>query len=128
MPKKEAGWIKASGYLFLLGILIAIVAGLAKDYVGANAAAITGLEVIIGFIVGLLGLAGVGTLDRADLNIFLIAVVALIAAGGAGSAFSGIMYIGHYLKAIVDYIGIMVIPAAVLMALKAIWQSGSTKI
>ena len=124
MAKKATGWVKASGYLFLLGILISVVAGLVPSI---DSAMVTGVLAVIGFIVGLLGIAGVGSIDKADVNMFLLAVVALMAAGGAGAAFENVMYIGSYLMSIVNYIGVLVVPAAVLIALKAIWTAASTK-
>jgi len=125
MAKKEAGWVKASGWLFVIGIIISIGAGLFP--IAIDSAMVTGILAVIGFIIGLLGIAGVGSIDKSDVNMFLLAVIALMAAGGAGNAFKNILYIGDYLSAIVNYIGILVVPAAVLIALKAIWQSGSTK-
>ena len=124
MAKKKTGWVKASGWLFILGIIISIIAGL---FPVIDSATVTGVLVVLGFIIGLLGIAGVGSIDKAEANMFLIAVVALIAAGGAGNAFKDILYIGSYLKPIVDYIGILVLPAAVLIALEAIWRASSTK-
>ena len=124
MPKREAGWVKASGWLFVLGIIISIVAGL---FPTIDSATVTAILAILSFIIGLLGIAGVGSIDKADVNMFLLAVVALMAAGGAGNAFRNILYIGDYLSVIVNYIGILVVPAAVLIALKVIWQAGSTK-
>ncbi len=124
MAKKKAGWVKASGWLFVLGIIISIVAGL---FPSIDSATVTGVLAVIGFIIGLLGIAGVGSIEKADVNMFLLAVVALMAAGGAGNAFKDILYIGDYLMRIVNYIGALVVPAAVLIALKAIWKAGSTK-
>ncbi|NIM47454.1 MAG: hypothetical protein GTN40_04850 [Candidatus Aenigmarchaeota archaeon] len=131
MPKKKTGWVKATEYLFLLGIIIAIVAGLGKSYVVAYTPSIMGLQVLIGFIIGLIGMAGMGSIDKAETDIFLLAVVALLAAGGLGHAFCPqgvcVPFIGGILSDIVSYIGILVMPAAVLIALKAIWEVGSTK-
>ena len=130
MVKKDAGWVKASGWLFVLGIIISIIGGLLYPMYSAEA---TGLLAVIGFIIGLLGVAGVGSIEKADVSLFLVAVVALMAAGNAGAAFEKVgmgtpfSFIGSYLKWIVDYIGILVVPAAVLIALKSIWKAGSTK-
>ncbi|MEM5778394.1 MAG: hypothetical protein QXK49_02070 [Candidatus Aenigmatarchaeota archaeon] len=127
MPKKSAGWVKLSGYLFLLGIIISIIAGIFKASLMEYEASIHSLLVIFGVIIGLLGAAGMGTIDRTDTQIFLLAVVALIAAGGSGSILSEIPTIGPYLASIVGYIAALVMPAAVIIALEAIWKAGSTK-
>jgi len=127
---KKTGWVKASGLLFLLGIIIAIIAGIFKIWIDPTV--VTSILVILGFIIGLLGAAGVGSIDRSDTQIFLLAVVALIAAGGSGAAFclteaTCIPVIGTYLSDIVGYIAALVMPAAVIIALEAIWRTGSAK-
>ena len=132
MAKKKTGWVKGSGYLFLLGIIIAIIAGLGGNYLAGYEASIIGLQLVLGFIIGLLGIAGMGSIDKADTSIFLLAVIALLAAGSLDyQAFCPkgmcVPLIGQYLSDIVRYIGILVMPAAVLVALKAIWEAGSTK-
>ena len=127
MPKKSAGWVKLSGYLFLLGIIISIIAGIFKASLIDYEASIHSLLVIFGVIIGLLGAAGMGTIDRTDTQIFLLAVVALIAAGGSGAILGDIPTIGEYLASIVGYIATLVLPAAVIIALEAIWRAGSTK-
>ncbi|MBN2202999.1 MAG: hypothetical protein JW700_02350 [Candidatus Aenigmarchaeota archaeon] len=124
MAKKQTGWVKASGWLFVLGILISVVSGLVPSI---DSAMVTGVLAVMGFIIGLLGALGVGSIDKSDVNMFLLSVVALMAAGGAGAAFENVMYIGSYMMAIVNYIGVLVVPAAVLIALKALWTSASTK-
>ncbi|NIO44027.1 MAG: hypothetical protein GTN36_00530 [Candidatus Aenigmarchaeota archaeon] len=131
MPKKKTGWVKVTEYLFLLGIIIAIIAGLGKDYLVGYMPSIMGIQVLIGFIIGLVGMAGMGTIDKAETDIFLLAVVALLATGGLGYAFCPegvcVPLIGEILSDIVNLIGILVMPAAVLIALKAIWEVGQTK-
>ena len=126
MPKKdEMMWVKLSGWLFILGIVIAIIVGLVPSVM--DSATTTGILAVLGFIIGLLGIAGMGTLEKCDIDMFLLAVVALMAAGGAGRAFENVLYIGPYLMNIVNYIGVLVVPAAVLIALKAIWKSAQRK-
>ena len=125
MAKKEAMWVKVSGWLFILGIALSVVAGVMPAMI--DSATTTGLLAALGFIIGVLVVLGVGSIDKQDFNMFLLAVVAMMAAGGAGNAFTDVMYVGMYLVAIVNNIGILVVPAAVLIALKAIWKSAQTK-
>jgi hypothetical protein len=127
MAKKQEVWVKLSGYLFLLGIVISIVAGIFGESLVAYQTAIHSFLAAIGLLIGLLGVAGMGTIDRTDTQIFLLAVVALAAAGGSGAVLSAIPTIGVWLSAIVGYIAILVLPAAVILALDAIWRTGSTK-
>jgi hypothetical protein len=128
MAKKDMMWVKLSGWLFILGIVIAIVAGL-PVIDPATAAASAGILAVIGLIIGLLGIAGMGTLEKCDIDVFLLAVIALMIVGASGYAFARITYldIGSILSSIVGNIGILVAPAAVLIALKAIWKSAQTK-
>ena len=125
MPKKDAMWVKLSGWLFILGILISVVAGIAPAMIPG----ITAVLPILGFIIGVLGVAGMGTLEKCDVDVFLLAVIALMAAGGAGNAFTAIdeLYGGNILVNVVNNIATLVVPAAVLMALKAIWKSAQQK-
>jgi len=125
MAKKSAGWVKLSGYLFLLGIIISIIAGIFGTSLMDYVTTIQSLLAIFGFVIGLLGAAGMGTIDRTDTQIFLLAVVALTATAGASLA--GVPTIGSYLDSIISYIKILVLPAAVIIALEAIWRTGSTK-
>ena len=125
MPKTDAMWVKLSGWLFILGILISVVAGIAPAMIPG----ITAVLPILGFIIGVLGVAGMGTLEKCDVDVFLLAVIALMAAGGAGNAFTAIdeLYGGNILVNVVNNIATLVVPAAVLMALKAIWKSAQQK-
>lgn len=127
MPKKSEGWVKLSGYLFLLGIIISIIAGIFGTALVGYQTAIQSLLAVFGLLIGLLGAAGMGTIDRTDTQIFLLAVVALAVAGGSAGYISTIPTIGAYIASIVGYIAILVLPAAVIIALEAIWRTGSTK-
>lgn len=129
MAKKDNDkmWVKLSGWLFILGIAIAIIAALPFGIIGAAGAA--GILAVLGLIIGLLAIAGMGTLEKCDIDVFLLAVVALMVVGVSGNAFANITYmnLGSILNSVVSNIGILVAPAAVLIALKAIWKSAQTK-
>jgi hypothetical protein len=127
MAKKSEGWVKLSGYLFLFGILVSIIAGVFEAQLVAYQTVIHSLLVVFGLLIGLLGAAGMGTIDRADTQIFLLAVVALAAAGSSGAVLGSVPTIGTYLASIVGYIAALVLPAAVIIALEAIWRTGSSK-
>ena len=119
--RKVNQWVLVSGYLFLLGIIVSVVAGILPGVIPAVGL----ILLILGTIIGLLGALGVGSIGREEILMFLLATVALVAAGNAGAALVGIPGIGAYLNEIVNNISALVIPAAVIMALKVIWQSGS---
>ncbi|MFH1229128.1 MAG: hypothetical protein V1678_01750 [Candidatus Aenigmatarchaeota archaeon] len=127
MAKKSEGWVKLSGYLFLLGILMSIIAGVFGASLVAYTPAIHSLLAVFGLLIGLLGAAGMGTIDRTDTQIFLLSVIALAAAGGSGAALGQIPTLGPWLSSIVGYIAVLVVPAAVIIALEAIWRTGAAK-
>lgn len=106
-------------YAFLLGILIAVIAGLvaAAGQLDALAAGTVGLVLIIlGLVVGLINLI------EKDVTAFLLAVVALTAVGATAGGLSLIPYIGTPLASVVNYIAAFVTPAAVVVAIKTIWD------
>jgi hypothetical protein len=123
--KDKSQWVKISGYLFLLGVLIALVAGL----VGASTIPYSGtLLVVLGAIIGLLAAMGMGSISKDDTELFMLAAIALIGAGSSGAVLAGIPYIGTYLQDIVNGIAYLVAPAVVIVALEAIWNVGSEKV
>ena len=124
MARGASQWVQISGYLFLLGVLISIVAGVAPGVIPATGT----ILVLLGALIGLLGALGIGSVGKDEAELFLLATVALIAAGGAGTALSGIPSIGTYLRDIVNNIAALVVPAAVIMALEAVWRAGSSKV
>jgi len=124
MAKKKGNqWVKISGYLFLLGILISIVEGLAAGLVPMAGTLLVGL----GFIIGILGAFGMGSIGKDDIQTFLLAAVALAVVGASGAGIAGVPYIGAYLASIFGYIAALVVPAVVILAIKAIWEAGSIK-
>ena len=120
MPRKKGTDTSTIGYVaFLLGVFIAIISGLFYA-AGALDSSMQGFVavvlVVLGLVVGLLNL-----LDK-DVQVFLLAVVALAIVGAGAGGMALIPYIGIPLAAIVNYIGVFVFPAAVIVALKSIWD------
>lgn len=117
--RKRASDSNIGYYSFLLGILIAIIAGLvaaAGQLDQVSTATVILVLVILGLVVGLLNLI------EKDVTAFLLAVVALTAVGGTAGGLSLIPYIGVPLADIINYIAAFVAPAAVVVALKVIWD------
>ncbi len=124
MARAASQWVQISGYLFLLGVLIAIVAGVAPGVIPQTGT----ILVLMGAIIGLLGALGVGSVGKDEAELFILATIGLIAAGGAGTALSAIPSIGTYLRDIVNNIAALVTPAVVIIALEAIWRAGASKV
>lgn len=100
---------KAGEWAFIACVLIAVIAGIAAPGEGMVAIAL----VVLGLIVGLLNIS------EKETTPFLVAAIALIVAGTAG--FSLIPEIGAMVANIVGNIAVFVAPAAVIVALKAVW-------
>jgi hypothetical protein len=105
---------------FLAFVLIAILAGLATYVTGAANGAITAVLVVLGIIVGLLNVS------EKETTPFLVASIALLAAANIG-AFVSLGNIGMVIDNILKYIGAFVAPAAVIVALKAVYALGAKK-
>jgi len=115
MMEKQIG-----SYAFIVGVILAIILGLFGTYVVEYLDWITYLMIILGVIVGLLNIAQKQAFD------FLIAAIALLAVGGAGLEL--LPTIGLYIGGILTQIAVFVAPAAVIVALKAIWSLGYKKL
>ena len=102
-------------YAFLAGVAIAILAGLAT-FTGGWVAVVLAL---LGLIVGLLNISAKETIP------FLLASVALLLVGSAG--LENLPLVGGIIKAIMANIVAFVAPAAVVIALKTVFDLARKK-
>ncbi|MBI2653266.1 hypothetical protein HYX02_00495 [Candidatus Woesearchaeota archaeon] len=106
-------------YSFIVGVIVAVVLGLAAPRLGTATAWLWSLLVVLGIIVGLLNVSGKETKE------FLLVTVSLVIVAFAGSAqidtWSNVQLIGTYLKGIFDSLLAFVVPASVVVALKDVW-------
>jgi len=119
---------KVGEYAFLACVVIAILAGIA---VGAGAVGTSGpwvglILVVLGVIVGLT------TVTEKEVTPFLIAVIALLAANisiftAAFAGLAGLDVLGRIIDAILRHIAFFVAPAAIILAVKAIYALASKK-
>ena len=106
---------KIGSWAFIVGVLIAIVAGiLGAGIFGGFAEYIPLVLVILGVVIGLLNIS-----DKEITN-FLVAVIALIVASAV--PWATIPQVGIWLGNIFAYIGALLAPAAVIVGLKAVWN------
>ena len=107
-------------YSFIIGVIVAIVLGLAAPKLGSAATWLWSLLIVLGLVVGFLNVSGKETKD------FLLVTVSLVVVAFAGSAqinsWTNVEVIGSYLKAIFDSILALVVPASVVVALKEVWE------
>lgn len=115
MAQTADQWRKIGGAAFLLGVIIAIIAGIAAQAVQMYAGGITLVLLVLGLIVGFLNIS-----DKEIFN-FLIAVIGL-ATVGLLTQLVAIPAIGGFLQSIVQRIAEFVTPAALIVSLKAVWK------
>jgi len=102
---------KLGHWAFMVGILIAIIAGLVPAW---QTATIVWVLVILGLIVGLLNITAKETVE------FLVATIALVLIGTAG--IQTLPALGGIVTAILKNIVAFVSPAALIVSLKAIYE------
>jgi hypothetical protein len=100
-------------WAFIVGFIVAIVAGFAAP---ENTAVVI-ILIILGLIIGFLNISARETM------LFLLATIALIVAGGVFSPLT-VLSIGKYLDQILGYVATLMAPAAVVVAIKALWAIG----
>lgn len=114
-------WQKIGEWSFFVCVIIAVLGGIFAPNNGGMTLAL----VILGIIVGVINITEKETAP------YLIATIALIAAGTAGfevlDNITGQLAIGTRIDDVLNYISNFVAPAAVIVALKAIWGMAKSK-
>ncbi len=110
MDKTVGSWA------FLIGSVVAILAGLIWQ-AAATPAWVSWLLVVLGLVVGLLNITAKETTP------FLVASIALLLAGTGGR----VAVLGAVINQILENIVLFVWPAALIVALRAIWVSAKGK-
>lgn len=118
-------------YSFMAGVAIAVLFGLLNQFISAQLASwLTLVLVLLGIVAGFLNIT------RKEREPFLIASIALgtgaiatyaldpldILGVGIGNVSIGALFVG-----IVNNIAIFVAPAAIIVAIKTIWDLGSSR-
>lgn len=107
---------RIGGYAFIIGVILAIVLGLASDSLGVQTAAwLSSLLVVLGLIVGFINVTGKETRDY-----LITAFILVFVASQATIALGGVSYIGTYLAGIFMQLTAFVVPAVIVVALKEI--------
>ena len=122
MAAKNTG--KYGEWAFLLGVVLALIVGLFSTQLGEAKAYVMGVLVILGFVVGLLNI------KEKEINSFLIATIALLALLNVMGPISDTLElvpevgatIAAWLSGFLGALGAFVAPAALVLALKAIYN------
>ena len=131
-------YTKIGSWVFLIGILIALLVGLytaytlessdAQMFLGTDTGGwVVWLLVVLGAIVGIISFIGKGTITAKEGPGFLTAGIALLVMAPAFWGMTGWItgpWIGSLLAGISMCLAIFVAPAVGLLAIKAIWEIG----
>ena len=102
---------KVGSWAFIAGVIIAIIAGFYQ-----LGTVMTSVLIILGLIVGFLNVTGKET------NSFLFATLVLaVVSSMGGQLLGGIQYVGLLLQSVFSAMMLFIVPAAVVVALKAIY-------
>ncbi|MGC8812460.1 MAG: hypothetical protein ACP5O8_02630 [Candidatus Aenigmatarchaeota archaeon] len=104
---------KVGEWAFILGVLIAVFSGVVIGRVEGNVAIIL---ILLGLFVGLMNIKK----DEKKLATFLVAAIALLLSGTAG--LENLPLIGSFIGPVLINITTFVTPAAVIIALKAVYN------
>jgi len=99
---------KLGSWAFIIGVILAVLAGLVP---AMQTPTVTCILVILGLIVGIMNITERETVE------FLVAAIALLIAGSAGS----LPALGFVILAVLENIVAFVAPAALVVAVKAIY-------
>jgi len=120
--------------LFLIGVLIAIIAGV---IVGASWYAdpdkyVAGLLGVLGFVVGILSFFALGTITKDRVPTFLLGALILVMIGSTAStwntwAFGENTTYVYFFQQLTTYLAFFAAPAAGLLAIRAIWDAGKSE-
>lgn len=108
-------------WAFLLGVIIALIGGAFAPFLGAAEAWIFLILVLLGLIVGFLNIG------QKEVNDFLIAAIAIVTVGFLANLAildTIVPNLGSVLVSMVTAISALVAPAALVVALKAVYHIG----
>ena len=112
MAKKDLN--KVGKWAFIVGVLLSVIAGLLPGLFGESTTAF--LLVVLGIIVGFLNV------QEKEVFNFLIAAIAMMVINPVALEAIKLFGIGEVLSSIVTHISIFVGPAALVVALKAVFD------
>ena len=105
-------------YSFILGVVLAIVLGL-FTFSGQTRNIVLLALVVLGLIVGFLNIT------KSEINEFLIASIMIVVGASVFNNIAGVVpYVGEYLKEIMLYLSMFIVPSALIVAFKAIYDLG----
>jgi len=108
-------------YAFIVGVVVAVILGLAIEQLQAAEVWLTSLLVVLGLIVGFLNVSGKETKEFLWVTVALV-LVAYAAKTQIGSWETDVKWIGSYLSGIFGSIVNFVVPASIVVGLREVWE------
>ena len=122
---------KIGSWLFLLGVLIALISGVIVGFrwYADGEAYIAMILGFLGVVVGILSFFALGQITKERIPTFLIGALILVFIGASAQTWGFVRNteIVFFFQQLVTYIMFFAAPAAGLLAIRAIWDSGKTK-
>ena len=120
---------KAGAWSFMGGVIIALIVGIV---IGSGTLKqtddawgyVASILAILGFIVGIVSALGLGTITKEEVTAFLVAAIALVVVGIGATLFGKIPLVGAYLEGVAGCMLMFFAPAAVIVAIKTLWDLG----
>jgi len=130
---------KVGSWLFLIGILVALILGVIIGVSGGfenvtwDTTPIAAILAILGFIIGILSFFALGTITKDRVPSFLIGTLSLVIIGVTTNMWVSTWTFGTYegfvpfFTSIATCMTIFAAPAAGLLAIRAIWDAGKSE-
>jgi len=107
-------------YAYLVGVIAALIVGILAAYIPATAVTwLTSIIILAGLIVGFMN---IGTKEVKDFLLVSTVLVIVAGLGGATTTLAAVEVIGTYLEGIFTQLLAFVVPATVIVALKAVLE------
>jgi hypothetical protein len=100
-------------WAFIVGLVLSVICGIIAP---ANSIVIV-ILVILGLIIGFLNITA------SEIKLFLLATIALVVVGGVFEPLK-VVGVGAILNSMLSYVATLMAPAAVVVAIKALWSVG----
>lgn len=116
----DSSLAKIGSWAFILGVIIAVVAGVLQAQSGSQSPMLISLLIVLGLVVGFLNVTGKETTS------FLIATVSLVIVTSMGGDVTGkVANVGPYISGVLGSIMTFVVPATIIVALKSVYALAS---
>jgi len=127
----DAIFKKIASWLFLIGVLIAVIIGLIwgadSTILADQQTTIYTLLGVLGFVVGILSFFAIGNISQDRVPTFLIAALILVGIGASASYFENLNVVGDLYMQVALSLAFFAAPAAGILAIRAIWDAGKTE-